>query len=134
MQQIITILPIPATPPVFLVNVEAVDSSSAMVVSRATPSWVTRLILVVGSIIVRVPSRITLSQPIRLSMVVDSAVAMALAVIVTLYFPKVGIPFIILALLIGFFRVAAGVHFPLDILAGFAIGTLIAMIVHQLFM
>ncbi len=62
-----------------------------------------------------------------------AALAMALATIVTLYVPRVGILFIIIALLIGFSRIAAGVHFPTDILAGFIIGAVIALFVHKIF-
>ena len=39
---------------------------------------------------------------------------------------KVGYIFILFAILIGIARVAAGVHFPLDILGGFLLGWLIS--------
>jgi undecaprenyl-diphosphatase len=37
---------------------------------------------------------------------------------------KAGIPFVFLALIIGYSRIYCGVHFPLDVLTGWAIGTL----------
>jgi len=51
---------------------------------------------------------------------------MALAVSLFFYNKKVGYIFMLFALLIGLARIIAGVHFPVDILGGFALGTLIA--------
>jgi undecaprenyl-diphosphatase len=50
------------------------------------------------------------------------------AIAVSLYFinKKVGYWFIFFALLIGLARITAGVHFPMDILGGFIIGSLVA--------
>ncbi len=42
---------------------------------------------------------------------------------------KVGWPFVILAFLVGYSRVYVGVHFPLDVVAGWLIGTLFALAV-----
>ncbi|MEK7071462.1 MAG: phosphatase PAP2 family protein, partial [Patescibacteria group bacterium] len=55
-----------------------------------------------------------------------AAVFMALAVSIFFAHKKVGYVFIFLALLIGLARIVAGVHFPIDILGGFALGALIA--------
>jgi len=58
---------------------------------------------------------------------------MALAVSIYLLHKKAGLPaqagyvFIILALLIGIARIIGGVHFPFDILGGFALGTLVSI-------
>ncbi|MFA6397889.1 MAG: phosphatase PAP2 family protein [Candidatus Paceibacterota bacterium] len=49
-----------------------------------------------------------------------------LAMALYLYHKKVGIIFFIGALLIGVARIMAGVHFPVDILAGYAIGIFIS--------
>lgn len=51
----------------------------------------------------------------------------ALAVAVYSYHKKLGIAFIVGALLIGFGRIMAGIHFPIDILAGFILGGAIGL-------
>ncbi|MFA6386825.1 MAG: phosphatase PAP2 family protein [Candidatus Paceibacterota bacterium] len=45
---------------------------------------------------------------------------------------RLGYVFMIAALLIGFARVAAGVHFPVDIIGGYIIGFLVAFLVKKL--
>ncbi|OGJ04115.1 hypothetical protein A3G06_01325 [Candidatus Nomurabacteria bacterium RIFCSPLOWO2_12_FULL_46_14] len=50
----------------------------------------------------------------------------ALAVAIFLNHRQAGYVFIIFALLIGAARIAAGVHFPIDILGGFVLGALVA--------
>lgn len=54
---------------------------------------------------------------------------MALAISIFLLHKKVGYVFIFFALLIGVARVVGGVHFPLDILGGFVLGSIIAYFV-----
>lgn len=49
----------------------------------------------------------------------------ALATALYMYHPRLGALYYLIALAIGVARVAAGVHFPIDILAGFAIGVLV---------
>lgn len=51
---------------------------------------------------------------------------MAIAVSVLFLHRRAGYVFLLFALLIGFSRIAAGVHFPADILGGFALGALVA--------
>ena len=51
-----------------------------------------------------------------------ASLAFAIAAAVYFYFPKTGIIFFLAAVSIGFGRVAAGVHWPTDILAGAAVG------------
>lgn len=51
---------------------------------------------------------------------------MALAVAMYLSHKKAGYIFIVLALLIGLARIAAGVHYPVDIIGGFILGGLVA--------
>jgi len=58
--------------------------------------------------------------------------AFALALAVYYYYPKTGGVFFVLAVLMGAARVAAGVHWPLDILGGAVIGIITAWIVHNL--
>ncbi len=48
--------------------------------------------------------------------------AFALAAVVAYYYPKTSILFFLAALAIGFGRVAAGLHWPTDILAGAVVG------------
>lgn len=45
---------------------------------------------------------------------------------------KVGVYFIIGAVLIGLARIAAGVHWPIDILAGFGLGFIVAYLIYRL--
>lgn len=58
---------------------------------------------------------------------------MALGVAIYLSHKKAGIVFIILAVLIGLSRIIAGVHFPIDIFAGFCLGFLIAVFIDYLY-
>jgi undecaprenyl-diphosphatase len=54
----------------------------------------------------------------------------ALALSIFFYHKKAGYWFMFFALLIGIARIAGGVHFPSDILAGFALGSLTAFFLH----
>ncbi len=56
----------------------------------------------------------------------------ALGVTIFLRNKKIGSGFLLGALLIGLARIAAGVHFPGDILAGFLLGGLIAYLFHRM--
>ncbi|MFZ2149544.1 MAG: phosphatase PAP2 family protein [Minisyncoccia bacterium] len=55
----------------------------------------------------------------------------ALAVSIFFMHKKAGYVFMVLALLIGLARIVAGVHFPVDILGGFALGALVAYLVRN---
>ncbi len=55
---------------------------------------------------------------------------MALAVVTCLYHKRIGTWFVVVAVLIGLARIAAGVHYPFDILGGFILGGVIAYLVH----
>jgi undecaprenyl-diphosphatase len=56
-------------------------------------------------------------------------IASAIAFSLFLIHKKAGYVFMLFALLIGMARVMAGVHFPIDILGGFALGGIIAYLV-----
>jgi undecaprenyl-diphosphatase len=58
-----------------------------------------------------------------------STVVFAIAFALFFINKKVGYVFMFLGLLVGLARIAAGVHFPIDILGGFALGTGIAYLV-----
>ncbi len=58
---------------------------------------------------------------------------MALAVAVFFLNKKVGSLFIIFAFIIGVARIIGGVHFPFDIIGGFALGTLVSFICRSLY-
>jgi undecaprenyl-diphosphatase len=60
-----------------------------------------------------------------------TAQAFALAVTIFMHDRKVGWFFLIGALLIGIARVLANVHYPVDILGGALIGTLVAVVVEK---
>ncbi len=57
----------------------------------------------------------------------------ALAVALYFYNKKVGYVFGIFALIIGVARIAAGVHFPIDILTGLALGALVSIVVRHFY-
>lgn len=57
----------------------------------------------------------------------------ALATAVFIYNRKIGTIFIIATVLIGAGRIAAGVHFPIDILTGFLIGFIVTYFSYRLF-
>ena len=56
----------------------------------------------------------------------------ALAVAMVMYDKKWGTVFFIIAILVSLSRVISGVHFPIDILVGAIIGSLVAYLVHKL--
>jgi len=58
---------------------------------------------------------------------------MGLATAIFLSHKKAGWWFIFCALIIGLARIAAGVHFPIDILAGYVLGIIIALLVRYLY-
>jgi undecaprenyl-diphosphatase len=55
-----------------------------------------------------------------------SASAMAVAAMYAMTYPSLGIWFLPIAVLVGYSRVALGVHYPLDVIAGQAIALLTA--------
>ncbi|MCA9352427.1 phosphatase PAP2 family protein [Patescibacteria group bacterium] len=57
----------------------------------------------------------------------------ALAVAIYLHHRFIGSIFILLAFLIGTARVVAGVHFPIDVLTGWVIGTVVSLLTYYLF-
>lgn len=61
-----------------------------------------------------------------------STAFMALGFSIFLIHKKVGYLFILSALMIGVTRIMAGVHYPVDILGGFALGILIAYIINRI--
>ncbi len=76
--------------------------------------------------------QVHLSAPLRdLSMVslsfpsTHAASSAALAVVVSRLDPSLRWPMLALALMIGFFTVYSGGHFPLDVLAGYVVGALV---------
>lgn len=62
-----------------------------------------------------------------------AAFFMALAFGIFVSHKKAGYVFMALALLISMARIVAGVHFPVDILGGFALGAVIALAVQRLY-
>jgi len=60
-----------------------------------------------------------------------SAIAFALSVTVFMHDRKVGWWFLITAVVIGVSRVIANVHYPIDILGGVLIGTLVAVVIEK---
>lgn len=61
-----------------------------------------------------------------------TTIAFALATIVTLHNRRLGILLFILAACIGFGRIAANVHYPLDIFVGAILGSLVAILIENL--
>ena len=62
-----------------------------------------------------------------------SAVFMAIAVSMFLINKKAGFVFLLIAILIGLSRIVIGVHYPIDILGGFAVGFIISLIFTEIF-
>ncbi len=60
-----------------------------------------------------------------------AATVFALAVTILFHDKKVGVLFVILALLVAWARVAANVHYPIDVFAGGIIGTAVAVAVEK---
>lgn len=61
-----------------------------------------------------------------------SSFAMAFAATTFLKYKKLGVIFLFLAVLIGVARVIGGVHFGIDILGGFLVGSLSAFLISKL--
>ena len=59
-----------------------------------------------------------------------AAITFAIAMSIYMYNKKIGIPFLIAAILIGFARVFSGVHYPLDIIVGAIIGIISTFIIY----
>ncbi len=55
----------------------------------------------------------------------------ALAMALFFYHKRIGTLYFLIALIIGMARVFSGIHFPIDILAGFAIGVLTTFAIHH---
>lgn len=83
-------------------------------VSRDRPADTTR-----GRTVIEAPDRFSFPSG-------HSAAAMAVASMYALTFPSLGIWLLPIALLVGYSRVALGVHYPLDVIAGQAIALLTA--------
>lgn len=62
-----------------------------------------------------------------------SALAMSIATAFFIYHPKIGKYAIMLALVIGVSRVYVGVHYPLDVVVGWAIGYFVPQWIHNVF-
>lgn len=58
-----------------------------------------------------------------------AALTMALAIATYQWYPRLGRVLVLLAFVIGFSRMFVGVHYPLDVLVGFLIGTTIPLLV-----
>lgn len=56
----------------------------------------------------------------------------ALATSLYFYHPRMGTLYFVIALIIGCARVLSGIHFPIDIVAGFALGILITYVLHYI--
>jgi undecaprenyl-diphosphatase len=61
-----------------------------------------------------------------------TALAFALSTTVALHQRRLGIALLLVAALIGFGRIAANVHYPIDVVAGAVVGTVVALLVENL--
>ncbi len=59
-----------------------------------------------------------------------AALTTAVATILWCYYPRIGKPFAVIAVLIGFSRIYVGVHYPVDVLVGALLGIALAGLVY----
>ena len=83
-------------------------------VSRERPAEIKR-----GNTVIEAPDRFSFPSG-------HSAAAMAVAAMYALTFPSLGIWLLPIAVVVGYSRVALGVHYPLDVIAGQSIALLTA--------
>ena len=60
-----------------------------------------------------------------------TAITFALSVTIFFHHKKIGFAMLLMSLAIGIARVAAGVHYPIDILGGAVIGSLVSIVIHK---
>lgn len=58
--------------------------------------------------------------------------ASALATLVALYMPRLGLPAAAMAMLVGYSRPYTGAHYPLDVLAGSVLGIAVALVLSEI--
>lgn len=63
---------------------------------------------------------------------IHAAVAFSLAITIWMHNKKIGVLYLVAAFLVGVSRVVGNVHFPVDILAGAILGSIIAFSVEKL--
>lgn len=132
------VLYVPLRIPKGLLRTQSIKRSCEIVVSIVS-TWVIVKIL---KIVIALPRPFETFEQIRVLAPIKggtsfpsghAALSMALATAVYLYYPRLGKVLFVFAFFVGLSRIFVGVHYPLDVAIGLALGYIVPNCIHTVF-